>query len=369
MFINRNNYSKDEFYMRLALMQAYKNLGQTKDNPSVGCVIVKNNSVIGAGQTSINGRPHAEFNAITFAKDEVKNTDLYVTLEPCSNYGKTPPCVNLISKKRIKKVFFSVLDPDPLSYKKSIAFFKKKKIKIKKNILYSEIKNFYKSYFKYKKNNLPFVTAKIAISNDFFTKDRRNKWITNFYARSRGHYIRSSCDSILSTSKTILDDNSKLTCRIPGLENRSPSRIILDKNLMIPLKSSVFKTSKKHNTIIFFNKFNKSKIKYLKKNKVKLFYAPLEQDGNFDLKKILIKIKKFGFSRLLVESGTSLIKNLLSNNLIDDFYLFQSKTFLKKNGKKSFKSIFNIYLKRKKKNYIKVNLFGDKLIYFNIKNV
>ena len=94
-----------------------------------------------------------------------------------------------------------------------------------------------------------------------------------------------------------------------------------------------------------------------------------ENISNFDLKKILIKIKKFGFSRLLVESGTSLIKNLLSNNLIDDFYLFQSKTFLKKNGKKSFKSIFNIYLKRKKKNYIKVNLFGDKLIYFNIKNV
>ena len=112
--------------MKLALMQAHRNLGNTKENPAVGCVIVKNNCVISAECTSINGRPHAEQNAIAYSKNNIKNSDLYVTLEPCSHYGKTSPCVKRIIKRKIKRVFFSLKDPDPLSYNKSTKQLKKK---------------------------------------------------------------------------------------------------------------------------------------------------------------------------------------------------------------------------------------------------
>ena len=104
--------------MRLALLQAEKMLGNTKENPSVGCVITKNNQIISAGSTSINGRPHAEYNAINFSKTNLKKSELYSTLEPCSHYGKTPPCTSLIAKKKIKRVFFSINDPDPRSFNK-----------------------------------------------------------------------------------------------------------------------------------------------------------------------------------------------------------------------------------------------------------
>ena len=118
MFIKKNKNSRQSYFMNLALMQASKSLGNTKTNPSVGCVIVKNNAVVGAGHTGYNGTPHAEQNAIFFNKKDVKKSSLYSTLEPCSNYGKTPPCVNIIIKSKIKRVFFAVNDPDIRSYKK-----------------------------------------------------------------------------------------------------------------------------------------------------------------------------------------------------------------------------------------------------------
>ena len=114
--------------MRLALMEAHKAIGNTKTNPAVGCVVVRNDCIISAASTSKNGRPHAEQNAIKLCKENVRNAKLYVTLEPCSHYGKTPPCVSAIIKSKIKKVFFSIKDPDPRSFNKSAKHFKKKRI-------------------------------------------------------------------------------------------------------------------------------------------------------------------------------------------------------------------------------------------------
>ena len=223
----------DKYFMSLALNLARDRAGLTGENPPVGCIIVKNNEIISYGQTSINGRPHAERNAIVYSKNDIKNSDLYVTLEPCSHHGKTLPCVDTIMNSKIKRVFFSLKDPDARSYNKSTRLLKKNKINVQKDILVSDIKNFYKSYFKYKENNLPFVTAKIAISKDFYTNNKKKKWITNKFSRGRVHLMRSNHDCILTSVNTIIDDNSRLTCRIPGLEKNSPSRIILDKKLKI----------------------------------------------------------------------------------------------------------------------------------------
>ena len=158
---------KHNYYLDLAYQIAEKNLGKTGLNPSVGAIVVKDNSVISSGITSYRGRPHAEFNALSKIKN-CAGASLYTSLEPCVHYGKTPPCTKIISKKKIKKVYFGSYDPDIRSYGKAKSILNKKAISVKK-IESKNYKNFYRSYFINKKLNIPFVSAKIALSNDFFS--------------------------------------------------------------------------------------------------------------------------------------------------------------------------------------------------------
>jgi len=353
--------------MNLALNQAKINLGNTKDNPSVGCVIIKNNSLISAGSTSRSGRPHAEFNAITFSKTEVNNSTLYATLEPCSNHGKTPPCVNLIINKKIKKVIFSIFDPDIKSFKKSILKLKKKNISFLINILNNDTKLFYRSYTKSKKKILPFVTSKLAISKDFYTINKKKKWITNFYSRGRVHLLRSQHDCIFTSSKTINKDNPKLTCRIKGLLSTSPSRIILDKNLLIKNNSHIIKNAKSFRTFVFYNKINNKKINFLKRFNIKFYRIPLDKNNNIDLKYSLYQAKKLGFSRIFLESGSILTISFLKEKLVDDFKLFISKKKIGLNGKSNIKNNLSKLLKKKTNRIESVNLLGDKLITYKLK--
>lgn len=367
MSIKKNKLSKDSYFMELALQQAEINLGNTKNNPSVGCIIRKDQVVIGVGKTSVNGRPHAEINAINNSKLNVKNSTLYTTLEPCSNYGKTGPCVKEIIKKRIGKVIFSIKDPDLKSFNKSIYKFKRKNIKVINGVLSNKVKLFYKSYIKQKKNSLPFVTCKLALSKDYFSINKENKWITNKYSRGRVHLMRSKHDCIITSSKTIIKDNPMLTCRIEGLTNRSPSRIVLDKNLSSPINSNIFSKKLNSSTIIFYNKENKKKIKKLNKLNVKTYKIPLNYSGNLDLIKSLMKARKLGYSRIFLESGISLINSFLKNNLVDEFKIFISNSNLRSKGSGNFRNIFALFLKNKRKEIEHVNLFNDTLLSYKLK--
>ena len=270
-------------------------------------------------------------------------------------------------KKKNKRVFFSIKDPDPRSYNKSTKQFKKKKIDVKSGILSSCTKNFYESYLKNKKDILPFVTAKIAISKDFYTNNKKQKWISNKFSRGRVHLMRSNHDCILTSVNTVIIDDPRLTCRIRGLENTSPSRIILDKNLKIPIKSYIVRSSNKYSTIIFFNKIDKNKIKILKKLKIKLINIPLNEDENFDLRNILMKVKLLGFSRIFLESGLNLTTNFLNRGLVDVLQLFISSKKLNMNGNNSFKRTMKSFLKKEQVTNEKVNLFADKLISYRVK--
>jgi len=352
--------------MELALNQARINLGNTGTNPSVGCIITKKNTVISAECTSLNGRPHAEYNAINSLKVKPKNAEIYVTLEPCSHYGVTPPCTRKIIKNKFKKVFFSINDPDIRSFNKSFTLLKKKKIIVKKGLNFNKANFFYRSYIKSKKSFLPFVTSKLAISKDYFTASKKKEWITNVFSRLRGHLIRSSHDCIITSSKTIIDDNSRLTCRIKGLEKRSPSRIILDNKLKISLKSNIIKEAAKYHTIIFYNINNIKKIKKLKKLKIKLLKISLDIEGNLDLYEVLTNAKKLGFNRILLEAGQKLINNFFNQDLINDFYLFQSKNYLRKRGRYKMLDNLKLFLKNKQHYNEKVNLFGDNLIVYKV---
>ena len=363
MSTNRSKKNRNNFFMSLALKQAMINLGNTSENPSVGCVITKNNSIISLGHTSLNGRPHAEYNALMSSKENLINSNLYVTLEPCSHYAKTPPCVKKIIKKKIKKVFFSIKDPDIRSYNNSSKIFKKKNVNVNIGILSSKIKDFYKNYILFKEKKLPFVTCKIAASKDFYTINKRKKWITNKHSRGRVHLMRSQHDSIITSSSTIIKDNPLLNCRIKGLEKRSPVIIILDNHLKISLNSNVIK----NNTIIFYNKQNKKKIKLLKKNGVKAYKSTLNENGDLNLKEVLTKVRNLGFNRIFLESGIKLAENFLKENLIHDLKIYISNNKLKKYGSGSISRYFKTFLKNKKYIVENVNLFGDKLISYKIK--
>jgi len=353
--------------MNLALQQAKNKLGLTNDNPAVGCVIVKDNHLISAASTGINGRPHAERNAINFSRTKLDGSELYTTLEPCSHYGKTPPCIKSIIKNKISKVYFSIKDPDPRSFNKASVNLKKYRIKVSSGLMRDEMHYFYRSYISSKKDKVPFVTCKMAISKDYYTINREKKWITNRYSRGRVHLMRSNHDCLITSSETIINDNPLLNCRIKGLEKNNPTKIILDAKLKVPTNSKIIKESKKKKTIIFYNKNNKKKIQILKKLNVKLIKMPINDKGYFDLKILLNKIKKLGFSRVFLESGIKLVNNFFRDNLIDDFKLFISGKNLGKKGSGSARNYLKFFLKNKKYIHESVNLFDDKLISYRIR--
>ena len=179
--------------------------------------------------------------------------------------------------------------------------------------------------------------------------------------------MRSLHDCLITSSKTIAKDNPKLTCRIDGLTNRSPARVILDRNLNTPINSNIIKESSNYRTIIFYNKTKNHKIELLKKNNVEIYKLPLDGNGNIDLIQSLMKIGKLGFSRIFVEAGAKLSTNFLNNNLVNCLNIFVSSKKLRKNGSYSFKNFLKTFLKNKKEVLEKVNLFDDKLVSYKLK--
>ncbi len=350
-----------KFFSKLALNIAEHNLGKTKDNPSVGCVVVKNNSVISTGLTSVNGRPHAEFNALN-KKMNFKNAEVYTSLEPCTHYGLTPPCTNIIKKKKIKKVFYSFNDSDKRTSKKAKAILRKNKIKVKK--IYFKKNDFYKSYYLNKTKEIPLVDAKIAISKDNFTIHKKNKWITNRRSRDVAHLLRSKYDSIISTSKSINKDNSLLNCRINGLDNNKPDLIIIDRNLKLKTKLKLFDISKKRKTYIFTTKNNKKKLKYLKNKRLRIsIITKLENKKDFQL--FFKKIFSLGKRRILVETGLTFLNQLLRLNLVNNLFVFKSDKNIKKNGANN--NNLRLIKKYKHNDIVKVDLINDKLFKIRIK--
>ena len=344
-----------KFFLNLALQIAEKNLGQTGHNPSVGSIVVKNKSVISSGVTSINGRPHAEFNALNKVKN-IAGSTLYTSLEPCIHRGKTPPCTDIIIKKKIRNVYFGFEDPDQRTFKKAKKILSKKGIKTKLIRSKNNV-NFYKSYLINKKLKIPFISAKIAITKDYFTINKNNKWITNSFSRKITHLIRSKHDGILSTSKSINYDNPLLNCRIEGLNKYKPDLFIIDLNLKLKKNLLLNKILKKRKTYLITRKTNFKKAQIFKKKGYKIiFINSLANNDDFNL--LLKKIYKIGYSRILVETGLTFINTLIKNKLINDLYIFKTNYNLKNKGKNN--ATFK-YLKSISSKLMSINLNNDKL--------
>ena len=357
-------HKKDHHFMNLAINIAKNRKGLTGQNPSVGCVIVKNNKIVSYAATNINGRPHAETIALNKSKKDNIGSTVYLTLEPCSHYGKTPPCTKALIKSKVKKVIYSIEDKDSRCFNKAKKILKSNKIFTKSGLLRKEVNNFYKSYSYIKKNKFPYIIGKLACSSNLCIL-RNNTQITNEHSRKVSHLLRYENEGILTSYKTINTDNPKLTCRINGLEKFSPTRLVIDKDLKINLNSHILKNSTKPKTIIFHNSKNVTKINNLKKKGIKLISFKVEEDNYFDLKKIIKKIYEIGINTLIVEFGKVLTYKMISKNLFNEFYLFKSNKHLNNKGKIKVLDIkLNLNKKFKNKDFINTYLDKDTLMHY-----
>ena len=355
MSTSQNN----SLFLKLAFYQAEVNLGSTSSNPSVGCVVVKNNTVISSGRTSFNGRPHAEANALK-KNVNLNGSDIYITLEPCSHYGKTSPCVKKIIIKKLHRVIFSINDIDKRSKNLAYIKLKKAKINVKRFVLKNFAKKFYKSYFLQRSKQIPFIDAKLAISKDYLSINKKQKWITTNSSRKIGNFLRSKYDCILSTSKTINYDNPLLNCRIEGLEHKSPAVIIVDRSFKIKKNLKIFRD--KSRKIFIFTQMNKNiKEKYFKQIGVNIIKLKKNKNFENDIFEVYLHLKKLGFNRVLIESGIEYINEVLKRDLVKNFHLFKTSFKLRNDGMNNTKPFLIKKLKTTIKNKVKINLDGDSL--------
>ena len=357
--------SKDKLYMKIALDLAKSRHGLTGSNPSVGCVIVKNDKIISIGQTSYNGRPHAEFNAIKNSFEDLKGSKMYVTLEPCCHYGLTPPCTDIIIKSKISEVIYAVTDIDKRVRNKSFKILNAKQITVKKGLLKDKIKNFYAPYFFNRTKNLPYVTGKIAISKNNIIYSKSQKKITNIYSDQFTHLLRYQNDSLMITYKTLNKDNPRLNCRLKGLENFSPKRIILDSELNSKINSYIIKTSKNKNTLIFYNKADKSKISKFKKKGIVLIKSKIDRNRKMNIREVLKKLFNYGCRNLLIEGGNNLTNTLIKKKIFNKFYLLKSpKNLCKSSEYLKFSGMKTLNQKYKTKINLNLNLRKDRIILY-----
>ena len=325
-------------WMKQAILEAFRSKGASGKNPPVGCIIVKNDMIVARGRTSISGRPHAEENAINNVKDKkyLLNASIYVTLEPCAHkniFGTS--CAELISKTGISKIFISSIDLDPRTSGKGIEILKKNNIEVIENFMKDASLFLYNGFFSSIIKKKPYVTLKIACSLDgkIALNNNSSKWITNDLSRSYSHFIRSQNDAILTTSSTVIADDSKLTCRLNGLELRSPIKVLLDRYLKVSKNYKIFDFDFNQKLIIYFlsnldNFFNIQDVKNVSYVKM---YPSYEDDFKY-FNFIFNDLAEKGVNNLLIECGSVINTILLSLNLVDELIIFRSGKIIGNDG-------------------------------------
>jgi diaminohydroxyphosphoribosylaminopyrimidine deaminase/5-amino-6-(5-phosphoribosylamino)uracil reductase len=306
-------------FMSYAITLALKGQGKTSPNPMVGCVIVKNGRIIGEGYHEKYGEHHAEVNAFKNCSETPEGSDLYVTLEPCSIHGKTPPCVDRIIENGIKNVFIGTKDINPDINGDGVEKLKNAHINVFDGILEKECYDLNVGFFKWIKTGMPWVIIKIAQSNNGFMGIDSNSsiWITGDDTKINTHSLRSSVDGIMVGRKTAEVDNPKLTVRrVSGI---NPIRIIADTHRKLPLDLGIFNDNSADNIVLCSNEtFKESQTSFCK-------YIPVKEiDGYLDPNDILISLGSNGITKLLIEGGKDLIASFLDKNLADEVYLYTS---------------------------------------------
>lgn len=316
----------DAKFMARAIEVARRHLGLTDTNPSVGCVVVKDGNIVAEASTSVGGRPHAERNALELAGEAARCATAYVTLEPCAHHGKTPPCANALVDAGVARVVVAVDDPDERVSGRGYQILRDAGILVETGLLRAEAQRGLAGYLTRKTKNRPQVILKLAVSADgkIGKAGEGQVAITGAEARQAVHRLRAECDAILVGIGTALADDPELTVRIPGLEDRSPVRIILDSNLQIPLSSMLVRTARQVPVMVVTN--TKAAPHDLARQLMQggvLKGAGVEIVDAPDLAELLETLADRGMSNLLVEGGAAVARSFLTAGLVDRVLLFE----------------------------------------------
>lgn len=319
--------------MRHALRLAERALGSTAPNPAVGCVIIREGRVVGRGWTQPGGRPHAETVALAQAGSAARGGTAYVTLEPCAHHGQTPPCANALVDAQLARVVAAMMDPDPRVAGAGFTHLEQHGIAVTRDVLQADAQALNAGFVKRVTGSRPLVALKIAQTLDGRVADPNgnSRWITAAEARRHGHLLRTQYDAIMVGIGTVLADDPLLTCRLPGLEQRSPMRVVLDSKLKLPRDSQLAKTARKHPVTVFT--LDQSGGGDLAVSGVTIERMREVENTLPAIAAVLEVLARRGITRLLVEGGPRLIASIVKSGLADLLHLYRAPMLLGASGK------------------------------------
>lgn len=323
--MNRKNgdfLSYDEKYMRLAMQLAGNAIGRTSPNPLVGAVIVKDNRVVGCGWHRKAGTPHAEVHALNQAGELAQGADVYVTLEPCAHYGKTPPCAKALVEAKVKNVYGGLLDVNPKVAGKGFKILEDAGIHVEYGFLQDELRKQNEVFFKWIEHKKPFVVLKAAMTLDgkIATATGQSKWITNETSRAYGYKLRDIYDGIMVGINTVIEDNPMLTARVDVGKN--PIRIVVDSSLKIDINANVVQDKSAKTIVATTDKADKDKILKLQAQNVDVIVVDKDENDKVDIEKLLNILGQQNICSILVEGGATLSGSFVAKKLVDKVYFF-----------------------------------------------
>lgn len=323
--MNRKNgdfLSYDEKYMRLAMQLAGNAIGRTSPNPLVGAVIVKDNRVVGCGWHRKAGTPHAEVHALNQAGELAQGADVYVTLEPCAHYGKTPPCSKALVEAKVKNVYGGLLDVNPKVAGKGFKILEDAGIHVEYGFLQDELRKQNEVFFKWIEHKKTFIVLKAAMTLDgkIATATGQSKWITNETSRAYGYKLRDIYDGIMVGINTVIEDNPMLTARVDGGKN--PIRIVVDSSLKIDINANVVQDKSAKTIVATTDKADKDKILKLQAQDVDVIVVDKDENDKVDIEKLLDILGQQNICSILVEGGATLSGSFVAKKLVDKVYFF-----------------------------------------------
>jgi diaminohydroxyphosphoribosylaminopyrimidine deaminase/5-amino-6-(5-phosphoribosylamino)uracil reductase len=315
--------------MRRCVELARKGAGMVNPNPMVGCVIVRNGKIVGEGFHKKFGGPHAEIIALKHAGKKTKGAALYVSLEPCAHFGKTPPCTDAIIQAGISQVVIASKDPNPLVSGKGIRRLRRAGIQVNVGVLQKEAELLNEKFFKFMKTGLPFVGIKLAQTLDGRIADvaGKSKWITSQTARKEVHRLRKDYDAVFVGANTVLQDNPELTVRL--VNGRNPVRVVVDGRLSLPTSQALFNTTAAPTWLLTSAKAVKANIQKVQKLVLQgVRVLPVSSAYRIDAESILRSLAAEGVSSVLIEGGAYTVGGFVNRFLADKLYLFVAPKIL-----------------------------------------
>ncbi|MDY6083686.1 MAG: bifunctional diaminohydroxyphosphoribosylaminopyrimidine deaminase/5-amino-6-(5-phosphoribosylamino)uracil reductase RibD [Dialister sp.] len=314
-------FENDERYMRRALDLAANGLGHARPNPMVGAVLVKDGRIIGEGWHEQFGGPHAEVNAFSSCTEDPEGATLYVTLEPCAHYGKTPPCCELVIKKKVARVVCAMVDPNPLVAGKGLQQIREAGIAVTTGVLEQKVRRFNEVFIKYITEKRPFVLYKAAMSFDGKTacSTGESQWISTKASREQSHILRGSFAAIMVGAGTVTMDNPSLTARFEGFHD--PIRIIVDGSLSVPLDANVF-TLPGRVILVTTSGTDEAKRQALQDKGAEIILSDGEKPGEVDLAALMVGLALKGIDSVLLEGGATLAAAAFKADIVDKIRIY-----------------------------------------------